>query len=79
MADNQLVTALTVHVDRPELVDDLVASFRSSGCPARRTGIRSCTVRHEAALDENEARVEVAFFLRAWQTRHDVARALLAG
>jgi hypothetical protein len=72
------MTALTVHVDQPELVDDLVASFRSSGCRAHRTGIRSCAVRHEAARDEDEARVEVTFFLRAWQARHDVARALVA-
>jgi hypothetical protein len=71
------VSALTVHVNRAELVDDLVTSFRRSGCPARRTGPWSCSVRHATALDEQEARVELAFFLRAWQARHDRASASL--
>jgi hypothetical protein len=73
------VTALTVHVNRAELLDDLVASFRTSGCTARRIGLRSCEVEHTAAYDENEARVEVTFFLRAWLLRHPLARASLAG
>jgi hypothetical protein len=71
------VGALTVHVNRPELVDDLVSSFLSSGCPARRMGPRSCAVEHESAVDEREARVEITFFLRAWQARHDRAQASL--
>ncbi len=69
---------LTVHIDRPDAVDELVASFRKSGCEARRTGPRSCTVEHTSAADEREARIEIAFFLRAWQARHRLARALLA-
>jgi hypothetical protein len=72
------VKALTVHVNRPELVDELVTAFRSSGCAARRTGILCCAVEHDAALDEMEARVEVTFFLRAWQARHRFAHASLA-
>jgi hypothetical protein len=72
------MTALTVHVNRPELVDELVAAFLSSGCVARRVGPRACAVEHTAAADDHEARVEVAFFLRAWQARNHVARALLA-
>jgi hypothetical protein len=72
------VTALTVHVNRPDLVDDLVACFRSSGCAARRTGPHSCAVQHTAALDEREARIEVRFFVRAWQARHGFTWALVA-
>jgi hypothetical protein len=69
---------LIVHVDRPELLEDLIASFRRGGCPTRRTGPRSCLVDHAAALDEDEARIEVTFFLRAWRARHGGVRALLA-
>jgi hypothetical protein len=72
------VTALTVHVNRPDLVDDLIAALRRSGCTARRIGPYSCAVKHDAAVNETEARVEVAFFLRAWESRHDFALALLA-
>ena len=71
------MNALTVHVNRPELVDDLVAAFRDSGCAARRIGPRACAVEHQAAADDREARIEVVFFLRAWQARHEVAQALL--
>lgn len=71
------MTALVVDLDRPDLMDDLVASLRRNGCSVRRIGSRSCAVEHELADDDTEARVEVGFFLRAWQTRHRDARALL--
>lgn len=76
--DNEAVSGMTVHVNRSELVDDLVASFRGSGCLARRIGRRTCTVEHNAAHDDAEALLEVTFFLRAWQTRHPSAQASLA-
>lgn len=72
------VASLTVYISNAELVEELIASFRRSGCAARRTGPRSCAVDHVAAVDEREARIEVAFFLRAWRTRHGRVRALLA-
>ena len=78
-ADNRAVALLTVHVNRPDVVDDLVASLRRSGCGAWRIGPYSCTVRHEAAVDEREARTEVTFFLRAWEARHHFVCALVAG
>ena len=70
--------ALIVHVNRPELLDDLVGALRKSGCRARATGPWSCAVEHLDAVDDNEARVEVTFFLRAWQTRHDAVQAAVA-
>jgi len=72
------VSALTVHVTPAELVDDLVGWFRRSGCTAERTGPWTCAVEHAEAVDEQEARVEVTFFLRAWGARHDRAQASLA-
>jgi hypothetical protein len=71
------VTPLTVHVNRAELVEDLVSSFRGSGYTAERTGPWTCAV-VEDALDEQEARVELTFFLRAWGARLDGAQASLA-
>ena len=73
------MTPLTVHVNRAELVEDLVRSFRRSGYTAEQTGPWTCAVLHADALDEQEARVEVTFFLRAWGARHHRAQALLAG
>ena len=70
---------LTVHVSRAEFVEDLVGSFRRSGYTAERTGPWTCAVVHADALDEQEARVEVTFFLRAWGARNNRAQALLAG
>jgi hypothetical protein len=67
--------ALTVELNRADLVDDLVSSLRRGECVARRVGHRACRVVHTAARDENEARTELAFFLRAWQVRHPQAEA----
>jgi len=72
------VRPLTVNVNRPELVNDLVHALQRSGCRVRRTGPWSCAVEHLEAMDEDEARVEVTFFLRAWQTRHTCAQAAVA-
>jgi hypothetical protein len=72
------VKALTVHVSRAELVEDLVSSFRRNGYAAERTGPWTCAVDHADAVDEQEARVEVTFFLRAWGARHRRAQASLA-
>jgi hypothetical protein len=72
------VRPLTVNVNRPELVDDLVRALRQSGCRVRRTGEWSCAVEHLDAVDEHEARVEVTFFLRAWQAHHACAQAAVA-
>ena len=69
---------LTVHVNRPELVEDLARALRRSGCHVRRTGPWSCAVEHVEATSENEARVEVTFFLRAWQSCHASAQAAVA-
>jgi hypothetical protein len=73
------MTPLTVHVNRAEFVDDLVSSFRQSGYTAKRTGPWTCAIVHADAEDEQEARVEVTFFLRAWGARQDRAQASLAG
>ena len=72
------MTPFTVHVNRAELVEDLVSSFRRSGYTAKRTGPWTCAVVHEDATDEQEARVEVMFFLRAWGARLNGAQASLA-
>ena len=70
--------SFTVHLSRPDLVDDLVDAFRLGGCLAWRTGSRTCCVEHTAAVDDEEARVEMTFFLRAWAARHDRAQPSLA-
>jgi hypothetical protein len=71
------VRPLDIHVDPPELVDDLVRALRRSGCTVTRTSPRSCSVSHVEAADEREAWIELAFFLRVWQAGHERARASL--
>ena len=73
------MTSVTVNLSGADLVDDLVDALKLGGCLAWRTGPRTCRVEHVAALDEKEARVEVAFFLRAWGARRDGAQASLVG
>jgi hypothetical protein len=71
------MVALTVHLNRAECVEDLVVALRRTGCRAHQTGPTACRVVHASALDEQEARVEVAFFLRAWESAQPDARASL--
>jgi tRNA nucleotidyltransferase (CCA-adding enzyme) len=63
------VSAMEIHVNNPAVVDDLMAAFRAGDCLAHRLGSHAFVVIHRHALDDQEARVEVEFFLRAWQQR----------
>ena len=55
----------------------LIDAFRRNGCVADRAAATRCRVLHPSATDEDEARVEVAFFLRAWQLRHPQVKATI--
>jgi hypothetical protein len=68
---------MTVEITRPELLADLIEVLSRSGCPAIRTAATRCHVRHPAATSDVEARLEVAFFLRAWQLAHPGVTATL--
>jgi hypothetical protein len=48
------------------LIDDLVRG----GCVPSRVDDETVDVIHPQAADAREARTELTFFLRAWQSRH---------
>jgi hypothetical protein len=60
---------LTVEITSAALLPSLIDAFRRNGCEADRCAETSCRVVHRGH-DETEARLEVAFFVRAWQLRH---------
>jgi hypothetical protein len=61
---------MLIHVNDPSLLRDLMASLRRAGCSCRRTGRASVEIRHPAAVDEREERLEVTFFVKAWAVQH---------
>ena len=60
----------TVEITSAAHLPSLIDAFRRNGCVAVRAAATRCRVIHTSAHDEQEARLEVAFFLRAWQLRH---------
>ena len=71
-------TSLRVRVSRPELSDELLEALTAGACVCARLDHRTMLVVHREAVDEVEARLELRFFLRAWEHRHgDVQAELL--
>jgi hypothetical protein len=68
---------LRVHISRPELGEDLAAALAAGDCHCARVHDDTFVVVHRAAADDAEARVELRFFLRAWEARHVGVRAEL--
>jgi hypothetical protein len=61
---------MKVEITDGNLLADLVDALRRGGCRASRETKASCRVVHPLASNENEALLEVAFFVRAWQLHH---------
>ena len=59
----------TVEITSAALLPALIDAFRRNGCEADRAAPTRCRVIHNADSTQ-EARAEIAFFLRAWQLRH---------
>ena len=67
-----------IRVADSRLRGDLLASLDEGNCSAVQLPDGTFEVLHRQASDERVARIELAFFVRAWQTRHpDVAADLL--
>ena len=61
---------MRVEISDRSLLAELVDALNGSGCRVDRTTARTCHVVHPLAASENEALLEVAFFVRAWQLGH---------
>jgi hypothetical protein len=61
---------MRVHVNDAACVDALVGDLLRGGCVPARVDDETVDVIHPDATDAREARTELGFFLRAWQSRH---------
>ena len=61
---------LKVHVSDSACLDALVGDLLQGGCVPARVDDETVEVIHPEAADSREARTELGFFLRAWQSRH---------
>jgi hypothetical protein len=68
---------MTVEITDGSLLTELVSALTRSGCRANPTTRNACRVVHPLASSEDEAVLEVAFFVRAWQLRHPSVGATL--
>jgi hypothetical protein len=61
---------IRIHVNDAGWVDALAGDLLRSGCVPTRVDDETVDVIHPDATDAREARTELRFFLRAWQSRH---------
>jgi hypothetical protein len=61
---------MRVQLSDPAYLDELAAALLQGDCLPTPTGHDTLAVAHPWARDENEARTEMLFFLRAWEARH---------
>lgn len=61
---------MRVHVSDSAFLDALVGDLLRGGCVPARVDEETVDVIHPDAADATEARTELGFFLRAWQSRH---------
>jgi hypothetical protein len=67
---------VTVEIEKPGLLPDLVRRLSDHGCMTRAVDDRVCRVCHPRAIDAAEEWQELRFFLRAWQAQHGVVVSL---
>jgi hypothetical protein len=69
---------MKIHVSNPALVDDLLEFLRRAECTATADEEGSIDVEVPAAYGEEQARMEIDLYLKAWQAAHpDVEAQLL--
>lgn len=68
---------MKVNVTNPELVDDLLAFLRRADCVASLAEDGSIEVEVPEAYGEEQARMEIDLYLKAWQAAHSDVEAHL--
>ena len=66
----------TVHLNDPELVDDLMELLRGSDCIVDRIGPRSVAIRAGWPVRDDAAQYELDGYLRVFEAMHPGARAM---
>lgn len=62
--------SLRIRVSQPEAITDLIESLLRGDCVPKQVSEDTCLVLYPYAADEREARVELSFFLDAWELMH---------
>jgi len=70
---------LRIQVNDPNVLDDLRRALRDAECSTEALSDDTLLVTHPFAIEEAEARLELAFFLKAWQASRPGAEAELLG
>ncbi len=60
---------MLVHVSDPRKLHDLRSAFGEVECISMAVGDDTLVVVHPCAVDDDEARIELSFFLKAWKAR----------
>ncbi len=66
----------TIHLNDPELVDDLMELLRGSDCIVDRIGPRSVAIRSGWPVRDDAAQYELDGYLRVFEAMHPGARAM---
>jgi hypothetical protein len=69
-ADNPRQIAMKVRVSDSSCLVELVYDLLRGGCVPRAVDEETLEVLHPEAHSADEARTELTFFLRAWQSKH---------
>jgi hypothetical protein len=61
---------VTIEIDLPHLLPQLMAGLRAGGCSAEPISSRACRVLYAQGIDRNAALCELRFYVRAWAMQH---------
>jgi hypothetical protein len=64
---------MQVRLRESQLTQELRSALESAGCTWLTVGGGEVRLVHESAADDREESIELAFFVRAWQAKHEVA------
>jgi len=62
-----------------KLLEELMGVLTRHGCRADQIAPNVCRIVYPRAWTAREARLELTFFVRAWQANHPGVRAVLSG
>jgi hypothetical protein len=57
---------MRVNVSQPQLLGELSADLRQAGCVSLPISAETLSVVHPLAMDDHEEKIELTFFLKAW-------------
>jgi hypothetical protein len=69
---------LKLELSDERLLADLMGALARHGCLADRIAPNACRIACPRSWSAHEARLEIGFFLRAWQVHHPGVKAVLS-